>query len=497
MRACLRWVALGGLMLGALFRAGGASADGLQAHIDAVNIAGLPSVTATVTVTDSAGLPIADLPATAFTATVDGAPAPLAAVGGAADQNLGIAVVLTFDTSGSMLGPPLEQAKSAARALVSQLGPADQAAVIAFANDVRLAQPFTADKQALLDAINSLTAGGNTALYEAVRASYDTLSQAGAPRKAVVLLSDGQDFGAVSQTDRAASLAAAGAPGVATFLVALGQSVDQPYLEELRAASHGRLMQAPDPAALEGLYQVIGALLRHQYVLTLDISGIQGGPDSVLRVDVAAAGGTAFAEAALNLPAPPPPPVTPAPTPVPTPVPQPQAEPSGGGASWLLPAVIGGVAVAGAGGFVLVRRRRRRRAVRPGEAVEESLDRLNAPPPPPREDAGAPLFPAGRPAEIRESDSWLTLSDGDRFPLGESPVTIGFTADCDVQLPDRAGAVAAERVRIWQRDGRYMLHTLSRLGRVSVGGKPAAWVILEDGDEIQLGPHTITFRSPS
>jgi hypothetical protein len=53
-----------------------------------------------------------------------------------------------------------------------------------------------------------------------------------------------------------------------------------------------------------------------------------------------------------------------------------------------------------------------------------------------------------------------------------------------------------ERARIWRRDGRYMPHNLSRLGSVMVAGKAAVWVILEDGDDIVLGPQKIVFRDP-
>lgn len=506
MRAYIGWVVVLVGLVAAAVDPGRVSADSVQVHVDAVDTGGLPTVTATVTVTDSAGLPLADLPAGAFSATVDGAPVPLAGVAGAADQDLGIAVALTFDTSGSMLGPPMEQARSAGRALVSQLGPADQAAVIAFSNEVRVVQPFTGDRQALAAAIDGLVASGNTALYEAVARSYDLVLQTRAPRKAIVLLSDGQDFGAVSQTDRATSLAAAGRPGVATFIVGLGELVDLPYLDELRAASRGRLMLAPDPAALQGLYQAIGALLRQQYVLTLDLADIEGGPQSILRVQVATAAGAAAAEVPINLPAPEPPPqpVTPAPTPVVTPAPEtpPVEEPvaeteaEGGAAAWVIAAIAGGAVVAVGGGTLIVVRRHRRREPSEEEAAEESLERIAPAEPPNGEDAF--LFPAAHPPDATAPESWLVLhsAGGDRrFPLGPRPVTIGFSADCDIQLPD-GDSMRMERARVWSRDGRYMLHSLSRVGRVFVGGAPAAWVVLEHGDEIQIGSHTLRFESP-
>jgi len=80
------------------------------------------------------------------------------------------------------------------------------------------------------------------------------------------------------------------------------------------------------------------------------------------------------------------------------------------------------------------------------------------------------------------------------FPLGEEPVTVGFTGDCTICLPDSGGQVGA-RLRVWRREGRYMLHNLSRLGAATVGGKPVTWAVLEDGDEIQVGSCRLIFRT--
>jgi hypothetical protein len=39
-----------------------------------------------------------------------------------------------------------------------------------------------------------------------------------------------------------------------------------------------------------------------------------------------------------------------------------------------------------------------------------------------------------------------------------------------------------------------MVHNLSRLGGVSVGGKPVTWAVLEDGDELAIGPQKVIFH---
>ncbi len=73
-------------------------------------------------------------------------------------------------------------------------------------------------------------------------------------------------------------------------------------------------------------------------------------------------------------------------------------------------------------------------------------------------------------------------------------MTIGFSSDC--HLPTRRSFHTVERARIWRREGRYMLHNLSRIGGVFVSGKAATWAILEDGDEVRIGGQKLIFREP-
>ena len=93
-------------------------------------------------------------------------------------------------------------------------------------------------------------------------------------------------------------------------------------------------------------------------------------------------------------------------------------------------------------------------------------------------------FPEIRRAiDATESEAWLQGPDDARVAVGETPVTIGYTTDCSIVLPSSGGAREG-RVRVWLRDGSYMLHNLSpRLGSVSVGGRPVTWVVLDDGDD--------------
>jgi hypothetical protein len=162
------------------------------------------------------------------------------------------------------------------------------------------------------------------------------------------------------------------------------------------------------------------------------------------------------------------------------------AEDGGGDVTPVLIAAALALLVLSAGGGALWFRRRS--AVRGGAAVLAT--RARGP--------SEPLIWGGRPAPaIPRVDAWLEVGsedDGERYPLGDEPVTVGFTGDCSINLA-RGGPVSAERIRIWRREGAYMLHNLAR-GRVAVAGRPAAaWTVLEDGDEIELGDRRLMFRT--
>src|SRR3990170_7360789 len=174
----VRWVLLASLLATWLASISAAtdvvSQQAILIRIDALDSSQFPRIQATVTVLDASGRPVVNLPPDAFRAGAGATTLPVTDVASATDEGLGIAATLAFDVSGSMEGLPLEQAKEAGKALVDQLGLEDQVAILAFADEVQVVQPFTRSREALASAIDRLTAGGNTALYEAVSRSFET-----------------------------------------------------------------------------------------------------------------------------------------------------------------------------------------------------------------------------------------------------------------------------------------------------------------------------------
>ncbi len=252
-----------------------------QLQVTSVVTDAWPAVQATITLTDAGGRPVSGLSAPAFRASSGDTALPVTAATTISNPDVGIAVVLTIDVSGSMAGEPLAEAKAAAKALTARLGTTDQAAVVSFSNQPAVVQGFTADKPALDRAIDALAAGGNTALYAAVQTSTQLAQQAPLPQRAVVLLSDGVDYGTGTEVSADQTLQLAGGLNTLFMTVGLGASVDSQYLADLARSGHGQYLLAPAPADLQTISVVTADVLRQQYVLTLDASALPIAPDEL------------------------------------------------------------------------------------------------------------------------------------------------------------------------------------------------------------------------
>jgi hypothetical protein len=226
-----------------------------------------------VTVLDDTGRPVSGITKDGFDASLNDTDATITGLSQGIDSSVPLTVVLAIDVSEGMAGAPIEQAKIAAGGFVDGLGPRDTVAVIAFNDAATVVQPFTLDHATAHATIDFLGATGGAQLYEATLQSIlQASASADTGRRAVVLLSGSTDTSAATP-DQAQF--AAQALGVPIFDIALGTNTDIGYLQALADVSGGQFTQAANPDALVALYQSLGELLREQYVLTLDASGVQ------------------------------------------------------------------------------------------------------------------------------------------------------------------------------------------------------------------------------
>jgi len=239
-------------------------------QITAVRLEGTELV-ASLRASDRSGNPISDLTAANITATIEGQPVRLSSLTPGVDATLPLALVLAIDTSGSMLGAPIAAAKQAIRPILQSLQPGDRAAILDFASVVAVRVPFTADTAALTGGLDALVAAGDTALFAAVAQSAALATGAPEPRKAVVLLSDGENFGPATAVTRAQAIAAAQAAGVPFFVVALGNQTDADFLQAISSAANGQLFSSSSAADLTTLYATVSDRLRKQYTARLQV----------------------------------------------------------------------------------------------------------------------------------------------------------------------------------------------------------------------------------
>lgn len=177
---------------------------------------------------------------------------------------------LLIDTSGSMETLIIDTKQAAARFLVETLIAGDRAFLVDFDDRPRLAQPPTGDVTTLLRSFGRLGVGGATALYDSIVFSIVQLSESEG-RRALVLLTDGQDYGSRFNVRRAIDDARAeGSPVYVLSLAGLYNergSVRKPDLEAITKMTGGRIYYITDLAQLHGAYDQINRELRTQYIL--------------------------------------------------------------------------------------------------------------------------------------------------------------------------------------------------------------------------------------
>lgn len=434
------------------------------------------------------GRPILGL--TGFEVFVDGRAVQLESVKPVIDAEVGVAVLVLIDVSGSMVGEPLAQARRAATLFVEALESNDSAAIVPFGNQAPQEAQFTTDREVLLAEIASLEGEGGTALYASFVSALEIVNGAPLPRRALILLTDGKDSGESIINTREDALRAAATSTLPIFAIGLGVNADLDFLRTLVQDREGGFYYAPAPADVLDIFAAIGATLRGQYSLTLRLppserttrellvrlelpettlsaqttfavpdalivigdntstgDGSAIGDDSATGVDIAIGDDSGF----------------------------PTLLAAGLGASGIVIAI----AVVG------ILRRRSQVAAPGGQRGEIDV--------PPR--------PARRAQQTAAVVGSLKVVQGPNtgasIELGDGAVEIGSSDTCGLTLDEAGGTVRDIHARVWLQGDRLMLHHLARQGQTLVGDKAIEWATLDSQDILQIGPHVIIFTIDS
>lgn len=106
----------------------------------------------------------------------------------------------------------------------------------------------------------------------------------------------------------------------------------------------------------------------------------------------------------------------------------------------------------------------------------------------------AAVAETGAAPEAATNGARMYLSTGDRqFPLRDGTVIIGRAGDAGIRID--AGGVSRHHARITVRDGAAAVEDLASKNGTCVDGLPIDGIrVLTDGNEIRVGPVTLTFR---
>jgi Ca-activated chloride channel family protein len=194
-------------------------------------------------------------------------------------ENLPISMAILIDVSASM-DEKLPQARAAAAKFVKTLRPQDAAQIVQFNDRATVLQDFSADAAALEAAIHKTAASGPTALHNALYIALKDLGKqkkAGElRRRAIILLSDGEDTASLVSDEQVLELARKTEINIYAISLRPNRAQDRQrqafsqaeyLLTALSRDTGGRVFFPNSLSELDSVYERIAEELRTQYSL--------------------------------------------------------------------------------------------------------------------------------------------------------------------------------------------------------------------------------------
>lgn len=190
-------------------------------------------------------------------------------------------VALLVDGSGSMkLGAAHETARRISRDVIATLDPArDTAALFSFDTRLLTLCDFTSDFELVRAGLWDVDAFGSTSLYDAIAGTSAMVADKAHSRRAVIVLTDGDDTTSAYPAERVAWIASS--IDVPVYVFAVGDGLAAGLTEErgatkagsltdLARATGGEFFVANTPEAIAAAVKRVTEELRHQYVLAFE-----------------------------------------------------------------------------------------------------------------------------------------------------------------------------------------------------------------------------------
>ncbi len=179
-----------------------------------------------------------------------------------------VSVGIIFDTSGSMkTNGNIQSARAALSRFLQSANPADEFFMVAFNQETNLVSGFTHDGASIMNHAALRQPGGRTAVYDAVYLGLEKIREGKNDRKALILITDGEDNSSRYSPSEVRELAkesdaeiyAIGEQGVLGY----GRS----EIEDIVHMSGGRAFFPDNFNSLDYYVDLIYSELRNEYVL--------------------------------------------------------------------------------------------------------------------------------------------------------------------------------------------------------------------------------------
>lgn len=226
-------------------------------------------ITVTVTVTDTYGRYVSGLGKGAFTILDEKKPQEITYF---SDDDSPVSVGVIFDVSGSMGGDKIKRARDALSKFIQTSHNMDEYFLIAFNSRAQLLLDKTRDGNQVLDKLTFVQTRNNTALYDACYLGVEKVQRGAHPKRALLLISDGQDnnsrytFGELRRLLKESDVTLYGIGILSGSDAGSSMGMEgQGILDELASVSGGKAFFPRSNAEMDDIFEQIALELRHQY----------------------------------------------------------------------------------------------------------------------------------------------------------------------------------------------------------------------------------------
>ena len=295
----------------------------IQVTMAEADMTGFPDIDLPVTVLNTNGVPILGIESNTFEVLEDDNPMSITGLTEQTNRDLTIAVTLVLDISGSA---PIEEIKAGANQFIDSLdssGMNNRLALIGFNWQMEVGSfdpakevPFTSDLDQVRTVVDGFVAEGGSAVYEAIYKAVLITADEPADRRAVIVMTDGDDTDGTVRPFSRPNIATADTPkdaakerGIPIFTVGVYQTgfgSNPDYLKVLALETGGRYQEASNLGQLGTLFENVVEQLRTDYYVTVHTAQEPDGKDHVLKLRVNIPQGIGEIERTITYPEPPP-----------------------------------------------------------------------------------------------------------------------------------------------------------------------------------------------